>query len=94
MGANPYDPLTTINSERRVDMANADSKAFDHAHPSRRVTIQQSPRWRPYSPNRRTAPLLVPWFKLSGRWLEQAGFEPRQRLKIEVQQQRLVITPA
>ncbi|WP_240324482.1 SymE family type I addiction module toxin [Trinickia diaoshuihuensis] len=28
----------------------------------------------------------MPWFKLSGRWLEQAGFMPYQRLKIEVQQ--------
>jgi toxic protein SymE len=74
-------------------MANADHKAFD-AHPVRSVTIQESPRWRPYSPKRHTAPLLVPWFKLSGRWLEEAGFMPRQRLKVEVQQQRLVITPA
>lgn len=75
-------------------MANADSKAFDDAHPSRSVTIQQSPRWRPYSPRRRPAPPLVPWFKLSGRWIKEAGFMPYQRLKIEVQQQRLVITPA
>lgn len=75
-------------------MADANLKAFDDAHPSRSVTIQESPRWQPYSPKRRTAPLLVPWFKLSGRLLEQAGFEPRQRLKIEVQQHRLVITPA
>ena len=75
-------------------MADANLKAFDDAHPSRSVAIQQSPRWRPYSPRRRTAPLLVPWFKLSGRWLEEAGFMPRQRLKIEVQHERLVITPA
>ncbi|KAA0085135.1 SymE family type I addiction module toxin [Trinickia soli] len=76
-------------------MADANLKAFDDAHPSRSVTIQQSPRWQPYSPRRRRpAPPLVPWFKLSGRWLEQAGFEPRQRLKIEVQHERLVITPA
>lgn len=75
-------------------MANADHKAFDDAHPSRSVTIQQSPRWRPYSPRRRPAPPLVPWFKLSGRWIEEAGFYPRQQLKIEVQHERLVITPA
>lgn len=74
-------------------MAKADHKAFD-AHPDRCVTIQESPRWRPYSPKRRAAPPLVPWFKVSGRWLEEAGFMPRQRLKVEVQQQRLVITPA
>ncbi|MGN6084361.1 SymE family type I addiction module toxin [Trinickia sp.] len=75
-------------------MADANLKAFDDAHPSRSVTIQQSPRWRPYSPRRRPAPPLVPWFKLSGRWLEQAGFMPYQRLKIEVQLGKLVITHA
>jgi len=75
-------------------MADANLKAFDDAHPSRSVTIQQSPRWRPYSPRRRPAPPLVPWFKLSGRWLEHAGFMPRQRLKIEVHAGKLVITHA
>lgn len=33
------------------------------------------------------------WMKLSGRWLEEAGFGPGQRLRIEVMQGRLVITP-
>jgi toxic protein SymE len=32
--------------------------------------------------------------KLSGRWLEQAGFDPGQRVRIEVQHGRLVITHA
>jgi hypothetical protein len=45
-------------------MATADHKAFD-AHPVRSVTIQESPRWRPYSPKRRAAPPFVPWFKLA-----------------------------
>ncbi|WP_233217480.1 SymE family type I addiction module toxin [Trinickia dabaoshanensis] len=39
-------------------------------------------------------PPLVPWFKPSGRWLEQAGFMPYQRLKIDVQLGKLVITHA
>ena len=60
----------------------------------RRVTIQQSRRWRPYSPRPRNGSPLMLWFKLSGRWLEHAGFKPHQQLKIEVQQERLVITPA
>ncbi len=33
------------------------------------------------------------WMKLSGRWIEAAGFEPEQRLQIEVTHKRLVITP-
>jgi toxic protein SymE len=43
---------------------------------------------------RRNASPLVLWFKLSCRWLEHAGFDPGQRLKVEVQLGRLVITHA
>ena len=39
------------------------------------------------------APVLYLWMKLSGRWIEAAGFEPNQRLRIEVTHKRLVITP-
>ena len=74
-------------------MADTDLNAFD-APTTRTVTIQESRRWRPYAPHRRTNPPLVPWLKLSGRWLEDAGFKPRQRLKVEVQHERPVITPA
>ncbi|WP_321790995.1 SymE family type I addiction module toxin [Burkholderia pyrrocinia] len=38
-------------------------------------------------------PVLCLWMKLSGRWIEAAGFEPEQRLQIEVSHKRLVITP-
>jgi len=75
-------------------MADANLKAFDDAHPSRSVTIQQSWRYRQWKPGDRPDPPLFPWFKVSGRWLEHAGFMPHQRLKIEVQYERLVITPA
>ncbi|ONY37855.1 hypothetical protein A8F23_02865 [Burkholderia cenocepacia] len=38
-------------------------------------------------------PVFHLWMKLSGRWIEEAGFEPEQRLQIEVTHQRLAITP-
>jgi len=94
MGGNPYDPLTTINSLRESIMADANLNARP-AHPERHVTIQQSRRYRQWKPRGyRTDPPLFPWFKVSGRWLEHAGFKPHQRLKIEVHDERLVITPA
>ena len=74
-------------------MGDTDLKAFD-ARYTRIVTTQESRRWQPYKPHRRINPPLVPWLKLSGRWLEHAGFKPRQRLKVEVQLGRLVITHA
>ncbi|WP_408310956.1 SymE family type I addiction module toxin [Paraburkholderia sediminicola] len=42
----------------------------------------------------RKEPPLFPWMKLSGRWIELAGFEPRSRVRITVEHQRLIITPA
>ena len=72
-------------------MADANLKAL-HAHPVRRVTIQQSWRYRRINARTRTEPPLYPWIKLAGRWLELAGFEAGQRVKIEVHHGRLVIT--
>nr|WP_092006751.1 SymE family type I addiction module toxin [Paraburkholderia lycopersici] len=55
------------------------------------VTIQQSQRhqrnWRS-----RTTPPLYPWMKLAGRWIEHAGFTPGQRVRINVEHGRLIIT--
>ena len=41
----------------------------------------------------RAPPVLYLWTKLSGRWIEAAGFEPGQRLRIDVTHGRVVITP-
>jgi toxic protein SymE len=41
----------------------------------------------------RKTPPLFPWMKLSGRWIETAGFEPRSRVRITVEHQKLIITP-
>ncbi|MBP0607571.1 MULTISPECIES: SymE family type I addiction module toxin [Burkholderia] len=38
-------------------------------------------------------PVMYLWTKLSGRWIEAAGFDPGQRLRIDVSHKRLVITP-
>ncbi|WP_224788727.1 SymE family type I addiction module toxin [Pandoraea terrae] len=32
------------------------------------------------------------WIRMSGRWLEHAGFKPEDRVKVDVQEGRLVIT--
>lgn len=74
-------------------MADADTNARP-TYPTRHVTIQRSERARFWCPEDPTAlSVTVPWFKVAGRWLDAAGFEPRQRLKIEVEHERLVITP-
>jgi toxic protein SymE len=66
-----------------------------HAHPERHATVQQIMRWRPEpKPGRdwRT-PRFFPWLRIAGMWLERAGFPPGQRVRIEVEHGRLVITP-
>ncbi|MFM0604888.1 SymE family type I addiction module toxin [Paraburkholderia sediminicola] len=35
----------------------------------------------------------APWIRLSGRWLEDAGFEISKKIRVEVHAGRLVITP-
>ncbi len=94
MGGNPYSPLTTTNSLEELIMAYANLKAL-HAHPERHATVQELMRWRPSpKPGRpwRT-PRFFPWLRIAGMWLEQAGFPPGQRVRIEVEHGRLVITP-
>jgi len=36
----------------------------------------------------------APWIRLSGRWLEAAGFGISGRIRVEVEKGRLTITPA
>ena len=92
MGGNPYDPLTTTNSKQELIMADAYLNA--RPDPTRRfVTIHQSPRFRPLKLcGYRTRVPLFPWFRVSGRWLERAGFSPGQRLSIEIHHGKLIIT--
>ena len=35
----------------------------------------------------------TPWLRLSGKWLEQAGFPVNARVKVEITEGRLIITP-
>ncbi|MDR5795671.1 SymE family type I addiction module toxin [Caballeronia sp. LZ008] len=77
-------------------MADANLKARPPVT-ERFVTVQQSRRenrsrnWHlPF--HRRTEPPLYPWLKLAGRWIEHAGFEAGQRVKINVEHGRLTIT--
>jgi len=59
------------------------------------VTIQQTRRFQrnwTTPAHLRTEPSLYPWMKLAGRWIEHAGFEAGQRVKVAVEQGRLIIT--
>ncbi|AOY95337.1 hypothetical protein BKK79_26555 [Cupriavidus sp. USMAA2-4] len=71
-------------------MADANLKARSPVT-ERFVTIQQSQRHQRNGRSRSTPP-LYPWMKLAGRWIEHAGFEAGQRVRIAVEQGRLVIT--
>ncbi|WP_328822382.1 SymE family type I addiction module toxin [Paraburkholderia nemoris] len=99
MGCHPHDPLTTTSSGKELIMANANHKAV--ASVTQRVlTISSQRRPRPmktFAPDHvKFFPDLppAPWIRLSGRWLEQAGFEISGRIRVEVERGRLVITPA
>ncbi|WP_082720872.1 SymE family type I addiction module toxin [Burkholderia sp. ABCPW 14] len=75
-------------------MADANHKA-PKLVTERFVTIQQSIRHQPFRPQttyRLKEPTFYPWLKLAGRWIEEAGFRPGQRVRIAVGQRRLVIS--
>ncbi len=62
-------------------------------YPDRTATI-----WEHYRNNGKNTECLeerttVPIIRLSGKWIEKAGFEPAHRIRIEVTHGRLVITP-
>ncbi len=44
-----------------------------------------------WSPRREPAP--VPFLRLSGQWMVAAGFEIGERVRVEVEHGRLVVTP-
>jgi toxic protein SymE len=83
---------TTTNSHKELTMANANHKAAA-GFPERSVKVQQSLRqaW----PSHLNKPSqLCPWIKLSGRWIEHAGFLPGQQVRITVEHGKLIITAA
>jgi toxic protein SymE len=77
-------------------MADANHKT-QPPFPDRFVTVRESRRYRPYwdTEFRKYAPpKFYPWIKLSGRWIEHAGFEPWQKVKITVEYGKLTVTPS
>jgi toxic protein SymE len=80
-------------------MADANHKAVA-AVTQRILTISSQRRPRPmktYAPDHvKFFPDLppAPWIRLSGRWLEQAGFEISGQIRVEVATGKLIITPA
>jgi toxic protein SymE len=100
MGCNPNDPLTTTNSTEELLMANANNKtAKDGSVRFLTVSAQRRPpsypkSWPPQRKIGRRDLANAPWIRLTGRWLEDAGFEIASRIRVEVEPGRLVITPA
>jgi toxic protein SymE len=88
---NTHRPLTTTNSSKELTMADANHKARPPVT-QRFVTIQQSRRYQEWKPGPYKEAPLFPWMKLAGKWIEHAGFEAGQRVKIAVEHGRLIIT--
>ena len=59
----------------------------------RRITVAAIPYERKSEQSGRGPPrTLVPWIRMQGQWLEQAGFETRTRVRVRVMQGCLVLT--
>ncbi|WP_419685636.1 SymE family type I addiction module toxin [Burkholderia theae] len=80
-------------------MANANHKSRPVVT-ERFVKVQESARYHSLSTalrairaHRRLNTTYYPWIKLAGVWLEDAGFEVGERVRITVEDKRLIITP-
>jgi toxic protein SymE len=65
----------------------------NEAHPQRHVTLYGTARDLRRD-GFRTGTQWSPVLRLSGRWLQQAGFDIGQRVRVRVDAGRLVIEPA
>ena len=61
----------------------------------RRLTVStlREPRPSRYAWNHKPD-RVVPFLRLRGQWLEELGFEPGEKVRVETAPGRLVITPA
>lgn len=64
----------------------------DEAHPQRHVTLYGTARDLRQDGSR-TGTQWPPVLRLSGRWLQRAGFDIGQRVRVRVDAGRLVIEP-
>ena len=71
-------------------MAKANHKAGS-PFPERSVKVQQSLRYQDFT-HLNKPPKLYPWIKLSGLWIEHAGFLPGQQVRVIVEHGKLIIT--
>jgi toxic protein SymE len=51
--------------------------------PERVVTVGECPGVSP----------IIPWIRLRGYWLEQAGFPLKTRVRVQIEHGRLILTP-
>jgi toxic protein SymE len=80
-------------------MAKADDKAVSDVSVRILKVARKHQRWQVpvcYPPHLDYKPdgPDVPWIRLSGQWLERAGFVISGKARVEVSQGKLVITPA
>ncbi|WP_153074168.1 SymE family type I addiction module toxin [Paraburkholderia bonniea] len=62
-------------------------------HRERCVVIHKSRRYQRLPNTNIKEPLTYPWLKLSGKWLETAGFKADLEVKVIVRNGKIVITP-
>jgi toxic protein SymE len=98
MGGNPNDPLTTTNSPKELTMAKRNHKTADGTSVRFLTVLALRQPWArpkdwPISWSSKADYPDVPWIRLAGRWLRKAGFKISGRIRVEVQEGKLIITP-
>ena len=98
-GVQPKRPADHNQLITELIMAKADDKAVNDVSVRILTVARKHQRWQVpvcYPPHLDYKPdgPDVPWIRLSGQWLERAGFAISSKARVEVSQGKLVITPA
>jgi Toxin SymE, type I toxin-antitoxin system len=73
--------------------AAGDTYVNEHAQPPARDACKQSKRFKIGCTGNGRPRSDVPYLRMRGRWLERAGFVIGQRVKVDVDQGRLIVEP-
>jgi toxic protein SymE len=94
MAISQHKSQNSVDTELNPSKDPPSQQTFDPRH----LTIGEcalTDRWDPQDPGpaRNSRPTTAPFLRLSGKWLEKAGFTPGAKVRVDVSYGRLVIEP-
>jgi len=84
MGGNPYDPLTTTNSDKELTMADANSKSRPKKRKPREPSTVLAMTLRSTPDQPKSGGPYMPWMSVIDAHFKLFGFEPGDRVFLSI----------